>query len=59
MGQEGTDYASAIGRKFPEQVVIALAKDAKGIPNPITLGWTMVVSGTPPMMAIAVARGRG
>ena len=57
MGQEKTEYASAIERKFPEQVVITLAKDAKGIPNPITLGWTMIVSGTPPMMAIAVARG--
>ena len=57
MAQEETDYGSAIGRKFPEQVVIALAKDTKGIPNPITLGWTMIVSGTPPMMAIAVAGG--
>ena len=57
MAQKQTDYASAIARKFPEQVVIALAKDAKGIPNPITLGWTMIVSGTPPMMAIAVAKG--
>ena len=57
MGQKETDYAAAIGRKFPEQVVIALAKDEKGVPDPIALGWTMIVSGTPPMMAIAVARG--
>ena len=57
MGQESIDYASAIRRKYPEQVVIALAKDEKGTPNPISLGWTMIVSGAPPMMAIAVAKG--
>ena len=31
-------------------------KDAAGRANPVTLGWTMIVSGTPPMMAIAVAK---
>ena len=57
MAQKQVDYGTAIGRKFPEQVVIAIAKDEKGVPNPITLGWTMIVSGSPPMMAIAVAKG--
>ena len=57
MAQKQVDYGTASKRKFPEQVVIALAKDEKGVANPITLGWTMVTSGTPPMMAIAVAKG--
>ncbi|NIP26772.1 MAG: hypothetical protein GWN67_20825 [Phycisphaerae bacterium] len=49
------DYQQAIKTKYPEQVVIAIAKDKDGRPNPVTLGWTMIVSGKPPMMAIAVA----
>ena len=53
--QKQTEYAEAIKTKYPEQVVIAIARDKNGKANPITLGWTMIVSGTPPMMAIAVA----
>ena len=54
--QKQVDYSDAIKTKYPEQVVIAIAKDRNGKANPITLGWTMIVSGTPPMMAIAVAK---
>lgn len=54
--QKQVDYAEAIKTKYPEQVVIAIAKDRNGKANPITLGWTMIVSGNPPMMAIAVAK---
>ncbi|MHC4116958.1 MAG: flavin reductase family protein [Planctomycetota bacterium] len=54
--QKQVEYAEAIRTKYPEQVVIAIAKDAAGKANPVTLGWTMIVSGTPPMMAIAVAK---
>ena len=53
--QKQTEYSEAIKTKYPEQVVIAIARDKNGKANPITLGWTMIVSGTPPMMAIAVA----
>ena len=49
-----TDYSNAITRKYPEQVVIAIAKDAQGKCNPITLGWSMITSGQPPMMAISI-----
>jgi flavin reductase (DIM6/NTAB) family NADH-FMN oxidoreductase RutF len=52
-----TPYDSAIARKYPEQVVIAIAKDTRGKCNPITLGWTMITSGQPPMMAIAIRLG--
>ena len=54
--QKQVDYPEAIKTKYPEQVVIAIAKDKGGRPNPVTLGWTMIVSGKPPMMAIAVAK---
>lgn len=54
--QKQVEYSEAIATKYPEQVVIAVAKDAAGKANPVTLGWTMIVSGTPPMMAIAVAK---
>ena len=52
--QVQTIYRKAISRKYPEQVVIAIAKDIQGKYNPITLGWTMITSGQPPMMAISV-----
>lgn len=53
--QKQTEYEQAIKTKYPEQVVIAIARDKNGKANPVTLGWTMIVSGKPPMMAIAVA----
>ncbi|MDT8301986.1 MAG: flavin reductase family protein [Sedimentisphaerales bacterium] len=53
--QKKVEYSEAIRTKYPEQVVIAVAKDKAGRANPVTLGWTMIVSGNPPMMAIAVA----
>lgn len=54
--QKTVKYEQAIKTKYPEQVVIAIAKDKKGKANPVTLGWTMIASGDPPMMAIAVAK---
>ncbi|UCG56157.1 MAG: flavin reductase family protein [Phycisphaerales bacterium] len=54
--QKQVDYTDAVKTKYPEQVVIAIAKDRNGKANPITLGWTMIVSGNPPMMAVAVAK---
>jgi len=56
--QVETTYEQAITRKYPEQIVIAIARDASGKHNPITLGWTMITSHTPPMMAISVAHQR-
>jgi len=54
--QKQVEYSDAIKTKYPEQVVIAIARDRAGRANPVTLGWTMIVSGNPPMMAIAVAK---
>ncbi len=53
--QKQVEYSEAIKTKYPEQVVIAVARDKIGKANPVTLGWTMIVSGSPPMMAISVA----
>ncbi len=53
--QKQADFEQAVKTKYPEQVVIAVAKDKNGRANPVTLGWTMIASGKPPMMAIAVA----
>ncbi len=56
--QVETPFTKAVLKKYPEQVVIALAKDANGMVNPITLGWTMLTSHKPPMMAISVGMTR-
>jgi flavin reductase (DIM6/NTAB) family NADH-FMN oxidoreductase RutF len=55
--QKQVEYGEAVRTKYPEQLVIAIAKDKNGKANPITLGWTMFASGNPLMMAIAVAAG--
>ena len=55
--QKQVEYAEAVRTKYPEQIVIAVARDKSGKANPITLGWTMFASGNPLMMAIAVAAG--
>jgi flavin reductase (DIM6/NTAB) family NADH-FMN oxidoreductase RutF len=54
--QKQTDYSEAVKTKYPEQVVIVIARNKNGKANPVTLGWTMFASGNPPMMAIAVAK---
>jgi flavin reductase (DIM6/NTAB) family NADH-FMN oxidoreductase RutF len=54
--QKKVEYQKAIKAKYPEQVIIAIAKDKKGKANPVTLGWTMIASYDPLMMAIAVAK---
>jgi flavin reductase (DIM6/NTAB) family NADH-FMN oxidoreductase RutF len=55
--QKQVPAAEAVKTKYPEQIVIAIARDKHGKANPITLGWTMFASGNPLMMAIAVAAG--
>ena len=47
-------FSEAILKKYPEQVSIVLAKERSGRVNPITLGWTMLTSHNPPMMAFSV-----
>lgn len=51
--QTRVPYEEAIATKYPEQVVVAIARDASGKDNPISVGWTTIVSGRPPMLAVA------
>ncbi|HVP10842.1 MAG TPA: flavin reductase family protein [Phycisphaerae bacterium] len=53
-----TTFEKAASRRYPEQMVIAIAKDGQGKYNPITLGWASLVSHEPPMVAIAVGKTR-
>ena len=52
--QRQVSFGDANRLKFPEQVVVAIAKDAAGKHNPITLGWAMQTSIAPPFMAISI-----
>lgn len=54
--QKQVEYEEAVKTRYPEEIVIAIAKDKNGRANPVTLGWTMLASGDPLMMAIAVAK---
>lgn len=56
--QIAVPYGKAAERRFPEQITIAIAKDADGKHNPITISWTMFTSIEPPMLAISVNRQR-
>jgi len=49
-------YGKAIRKKYPEQLIVAIAKDRNGKANPITMGWTMITSSHPPMMAISMGQ---
>ena len=52
--QNAVPYSQAVAAKFPEQIVIGIAREPSGKCNPITLGWTMITSGSPPMMAVSI-----
>ena len=56
--QVETPFNEAIIKKYPEQVVIVLAKEKSGRVNPITISWTMITSHVPPMMAISIGKNR-
>jgi len=49
-------YAQAIKRKYPEPVCLVTTIDEHGKPNVMTIGWWMLASVHPPMMAVSVAR---
>ena len=52
--QTDATYSDAIKLKYPESVVVAIAKDPQGKYNPISLGWCMCTSIDPPMLAISI-----
>ena len=52
--QKRMDYTDVIVRKYPEPVVVVLARDRQGVCNPISLGWSMPTSHDPPMWAVSL-----
>ncbi len=56
--QKQVGYREAIIKKYPEQLIVIIAKDKNGKANPMTMGWTMITSGRPPMMAVSMGFGR-
>ena len=55
--QKQVKFEQAYKTKYPEQIVIIIAKDKNGKANPVTLGWTMIASYEPPIMLIGVYKG--
>jgi flavin reductase (DIM6/NTAB) family NADH-FMN oxidoreductase RutF len=55
--QKQVSFEQVVKTKYPEQVVIVIAKDKNSRPNPVTLGWTMFASYSPPMLVIGVYKG--
>jgi len=47
--------SEAIGRKYPEWIVVIVSKDAQGKVNFMPAGWSMVTSGEPLLFAVSVA----
>jgi len=43
-------------QKYPESIVLASSVDSAGIPNIISLGWSMCTSFVPPMVAISIGK---
>jgi flavin reductase (DIM6/NTAB) family NADH-FMN oxidoreductase RutF len=56
--QVEVEYEKSVTTRYPEQVAIVLARDPEGKFNPITVGWTMLTSIQPPMMAVSIGRAR-
>ncbi|MCW4019714.1 MAG: flavin reductase family protein [Candidatus Bathyarchaeota archaeon] len=51
-------WSEAIRRKYPEPVVLVVSCDSEGNPDVMPAGWSMVTSGTPPMLAVSVGHSR-
>ncbi len=48
----------AISRKYPEWVIMVVARDAAGNPNVMPAGWGMICSGDPRLVCVAIAPSR-
>ncbi|MGC9318320.1 MAG: flavin reductase family protein [Armatimonadota bacterium] len=45
----------AMGKKYPEWVILVVARDGEGKPNVMPAGWGMVCSGQPRLVCVSVA----
>lgn len=51
-------WFEATRKKYPEPVVLVVSCDREGKPNVMPAGWSMITSGTPPMLAVSIGHGR-
>ncbi len=56
--QQETSFSEASNKRYPEEVVIVIVKSTRGTYNPITVGWTMLASKNPPIIAVAISEKR-
>jgi flavin reductase (DIM6/NTAB) family NADH-FMN oxidoreductase RutF len=56
--QRACPIEDALVKKYPEEVVLITCVDTNGRPNVMTAGWTMLCSGSPPMVAVAIGKTR-
>lgn len=56
--QKEVPFQIAMESRYPEQIAIAVARDAQGKYNPVTVGWVMPTSLQPPMIALSLGKGR-
>lgn len=45
----------AIAQKYPEWIILVVARDAAGKPNLMPAGWGMICSGDPKLVCVAIA----
>ncbi len=50
--------SEAMKRKYPEWLVLVVSRDGEGQPDVMPAGWCMICSSKPPLMAVAVGKGR-
>jgi len=51
---EKVQVEDAFAVKYPSEIVAVSSVDSGGIPNALIVGWSMTVSGRPPMIAVAI-----
>lgn len=56
--QSATSFEQAMLRKYPEAMAVIIVKDQTGKFNPMPLGWMMITSREPAMLAMAVEKTR-
>lgn len=52
------DPGEAIARKYPEWIILVVARDREGRPNVMPAGWGMVCSGDPRLVCVSIAPSR-
>jgi flavin reductase (DIM6/NTAB) family NADH-FMN oxidoreductase RutF len=50
--------SAAFKHKYPEWIDLVVSRSADGQANAMPVGWSMITSGSPPLYAVAIGRGR-